>query len=168
MPARSGLVWKDPPGADDRRGFCHHYASARAASRYGGQSVSQLMHPLTRARARGVPGPGFCGLRSRADRVRTARMRPSLIRTAATSPLPSPTVGASPAVVSADIPQRVAPAHHPNRAATARNRARALSSSSAMVAAISAGGGRLAGSVAPSSRNHDRFRSRRSRAANSA
>lgn len=57
---------------------------------------------------------------------------------------------------------------YPNRAATARNRLSAVSSSSAMLAAISAGGGRLAGSVAPSSRSQDRLRSSRSRAANSA
>lgn len=167
MPARLDLGRKDPPGADDRWGFLPHYARARGVPIWWPVGIAVNAPPNARAREASQdldfvvsdPAQTVCALPGCAQAL-FGRRRPR--------PLPSPTVGASPAAVSADIPKGVARTRYPNRAATARNRARAVSSSSAMLAAISAGGGRLAGSVAPSSRNHDRFRSRRSRAANSA
>ena len=166
MPPRSGLVWKDPPGADDRRGFCHHYARAREAppcfridsngpipanERARHASAWILWSPVARRPSPPIP-----------DTPKPYPGRRYLVAGLVLQPAPNF------AAASPDAPMLIAYVRYPNRAATARNRVRAVSSSSAMVAAISAGGGRLAGSVAPSSRNHDRFRSRRSRAANSA
>lgn len=86
-----------------------------------------------------------------------------------TAPMSVPETGApAPSCTLSGSRGRPPVPFYPNRAATARNRVSAVSSSSAMLAAISAGGGRLAGSVAPSSRSQDRLRSSRSRAANSA